>query len=481
MKFVLLALAVIGYCFDINSGCCGKENNGNSKGCCNCCRGGDDGNGGGGVGSKGKKSKKSKPNKKKKNNIGKGGLAGMHSSFKKGNSNPSNSADKDPAGAKGDGNGVVIKIFSNRVEITDGKDVINVEEITSEDKIKKLVHEDFVGSTKVYKYEEDCRYYTPNVIVDNEITATAYFAAIIKIMSDDNYYVICVNREGGDFGGLFVDIDPSSMTILSSEGATSMNAMFLQCTNLSDIDIVKINTVDVTDMASMFSGCSSLESLDLKKFDTSNVKNMSNMFSGCSSLKSLDFEEFDTSSVTDIGAMFSGCSSLESLDLSNFNTSGVSDMSSMFSGCSSLKMVKLSNFNTSNVTNMRYMFRECSALKSLDLSNFITSSVVNMECMFYRCSALEELTLGDTFVIDKVKDMRSMFEECGPIKELDLSKFDFDMCDEDSLSGFISESDILKIIFGKNPTINCLTAVLNAEFEPFNGGITWIRKKLEEH
>ena len=81
-----------------------------------------------------------------------------------------------------------------------------------------------------------------------------------------------------------------------------------------------LNTSNVTNMSFMFVDLSNLTNLDLSNFDTSKVTNMYQMFSNMSKLTSLDLSNFDTSNVTDMNGMFFGCSSLINLDLSNFDT-----------------------------------------------------------------------------------------------------------------------------------------------------------------
>ena len=165
------------------------------------------------------------------------------------------------------------------------------------------------------------------------------------------------------------------------------------------------NTSNVTNMKSMFVNCRNLTSLDVSSFDTSKVTSMESMFYGCSGLTSLDLRNFNTSNVTHTTRMFYGCSSLTSLDVSSFYTSNVISMNYMFYDCASLKSLNLSNFNTSNVTNMAYMFGNCSGLTSLNLSNFDTSKVVGVSNMFNGCVNLKTITMigcGQT-TIDKIE------------------------------------------------------------------------------
>ena len=93
---------------------------------------------------------------------------------------------------------------------------------------------------------------------------------------------------------------------------------------------------------------------------------MSRMFLDCSQLTSVDLSGLDTSGVTDMSSMFSGCSSLTSIDLSALNMSGVTDMSSMFSGCSGLTNIDMSGLDISNVLNMSALFESCHNLNNIE-------------------------------------------------------------------------------------------------------------------
>lgn len=56
------------------------------------------------------------------------------------------------------------------------------------------------------------------------------------------------------------------------QNITSTIFMFLDCSNLTDINLTNLDTSNITDMSYMFIGCSNLTSLDISSFDTRNVK-----------------------------------------------------------------------------------------------------------------------------------------------------------------------------------------------------------------
>ena len=214
----------------------------------------------------------------------------------------------------------------------------------------------------------------------------------------------------------------SGMEYLNTSEVTDMQAMFLECDELEELDLSHFNTSKVKTMASMFSRCSALKNLDLSGFNTANVTTMSSMFQGCMSLTSLNVSSFNTENVTDMTNMFYGCDSLTSLDVSGFNTANVTTMSSMFQECMSLTSLNVSSFNTENVTDMTHMFAGCNSLTSLDLSGFNTDKVTTMYYMFADCSALTSLDIS-RFNTSNVTTMYSMFADCSALTSLDISRF----------------------------------------------------------
>ena len=135
------------------------------------------------------------------------------------------------------------------------------------------------------------------------------------------------------------------------------------CMGHISISVIAGDTKNVTNMVNMFIDCSNLEELNLKNFNTENVTDMSFMFSGCNKLTELDLKNFDTKKVTNMECMFYECSSLENLDIKNFNTEKVTKMQGMFYDCRNLEKLEIGeNFKTENVNRKKQMFDGCNKL-----------------------------------------------------------------------------------------------------------------------
>ncbi|EAD8858091.1 BspA family leucine-rich repeat surface protein [Listeria monocytogenes] len=202
----------------------------------------------------------------------------------------------------------------------------------------------------------------------------------------------------------------------------TMESMFENSYNLTELDVSGLDTSAVTNMKNMFYKCSVLKELDLSNWDTSAVNNMNSMFGYCESLEKLNVSNFDTSSVNDMHYMFRDCKALEKLDVSDFDTSSVTTMLGMFAACNSLEELDVSNFDTSSVTNMYSMFADCELLEKLDVSHFDTSSVTDMRTMFNNCQSLEKLDVSN-FDTSLVTNMQGMFQNCTALKSLYLDNF----------------------------------------------------------
>ena len=232
----------------------------------------------------------------------------------------------------------------------------------------------------------------------------------IRPVTTYEWFMNCTNLTSVDLSKLDFSAD------------NNMAEMFSYCSSLATLDASEWDTSKVQRMGSMFKGCRSLTTLDVPNWDTSSVTVMRSMFSDCSSLASLDVSGWDTSSVEDMDSMFNYCTSLAAIDVKDWDTSKVTAMANMFYYCSSLASLDVSGWDTSSVKNMYSMFAFCSKLVSLDVSGWDTSSVTNMDALFYACAKLSSINV-EGWDTSKVTDMTSMFRGCSSLSTLDVSKW----------------------------------------------------------
>ena len=144
-------------------------------------------------------------------------------------------------------------------------------------------------------------------------------------------------------------------TDTSYKETNNFSKLFSGCTNLTSVNLGKLNTYPNT-MMDLFSGCTNLTEINFGYINTSKVKTMEGMFKDCENLEKVDLNFTNTTSLNNMQWMFQNCSSLENIDLSNFNTENVTNMQEMFSNCTSLKKINLSSFDMRNNINTQRIF-----------------------------------------------------------------------------------------------------------------------------
>ena len=79
------------------------------------------------------------------------------------------------------------------------------------------------------------------------------------------------------------------------------------------------NNKNITSLENMFINLTNIKEIDLSNFDSSKVRNMKHMFYGCTNLNKITFGNMDTSLVENMEGLFINCYNLETIDLSHFN------------------------------------------------------------------------------------------------------------------------------------------------------------------
>ena len=247
----------------------------------------------------------------------------------------------------------------------------------------KIVTQD-VNSSGVYDFQPDEGYDAMKAVKANlTIPSTPVQAIDLKT--------------GIKFGNSTFSAVP--YTLICDSGVTNMRSIFINCENLTTLDLSNFDTSNVTDMGGIFHGCSNLTTLDVSNFNTINVTNMRNMFYNCQSLTTLDLSSFNTINVSEMSYMFNYCKKLTTLDLSSFNTINVTNMGSMFASCNYLTNLDLSNFNTSKVHDMKNMFRSCGNLTTVKVINCDESTKNKILTQLQTDLKSYTWTLGDDGII----------------------------------------------------------------------------------
>ena len=162
----------------------------------------------------------------------------------------------------------------------------------------------------------------------------------------------------------------------------SLNFLFSECHNITEIDFSNFNSTLANEMHMMFYNCISLTSINFKNFDTSNVNDMQEMFKNCMNLTSLDLSSFNTSLLQNIYEMFSNCINLITLNLSNFNLSKTINTQNLFSGCNNLEILDLSNLIVSEETHIISISSNFHSLKYINFNNSCNFNINKCNILF---------------------------------------------------------------------------------------------------
>lgn len=248
---------------------------------------------------------------------------------------------------------------------------------------------------------------------------------------------------------------------LDTSNTVNMSRMFIEMSNIKELDLSHFVTTNVNNMDAMFYKLENIEKLNVSSFDTSKVTDMSSMFSELRKLPVLDISNFDTKNVLTMREMFNNDENMSELifDKTKFDTSNVTSLFYTFNNMYKLKELDVSNFNTSKVTNMSATFREMRAIEKLDVSNFNTSNVTSMSSMFSGISGLSAIDVTK-FDTTKVRNMSQMFSRMPGISSLNLESFDF--TNVSNKNGMFSGDEIKEITLPKTfSDINNNTTNLN--------------------
>lgn len=225
-----------------------------------------------------------------------------------------------------------------------------------------------------------------------------------------------------DFSRMFYNcrnLTTIGLANLDASKALDMSYMFANCEKINSFDFTSdiMTTSNVLNMEGLFLNCGDLTEIDLSGLETNSVTNMARMFEGCERLVTFkNMSYLDTSKVTNMSAMFKNCESLNSvyLEFTGFKTSRVTNMSEMFMGCSKANQFSIANLDTTYVTDFASMFEGCSNVVSLNLQNFNTLAAIDMSKMFMDAKVLTNITVSDKWITDYTNtNIKDMHTNCG--------------------------------------------------------------------
>ena len=265
---------------------------------------------------------------------------------------------------------------------------------------------------------------------------------------------------------------------LNTSEVTKMGNMFMDCGNLTILDLSGFNTSKVTSMNWMFGRCNNLRTIYVGNgWSTASVAYSNYMFNSCTSLVGGQGTTYDSSHTnatyahidggtsnpgyfTEKGPEAYACYTPSNTTLTfyydtqrssrtgttydlntgsdspgwltdfinedvtqvvidpSFANARPTSTKQWFYAMLNLESIQgLRHLNTNMVTNMCSMFGSCTSLTEIDLSGFQTSRVTNMQSMFLACWNVERLDLT-SFNTANVTEMNWMFDECQSLETI---------------------------------------------------------------
>ena len=213
----------------------------------------------------------------------------------------------------------------------------------------------------------------------------------------------------------------SSKVIDSDVRVEQLAYWYTRCTNLTTVDLSKLDASRATTVIGLFAHCHSMTMCLLPKNLYSAIE-LTDMFYQCKSITKVDLNCIgEAREARTLFGLMDGCTALTSLTIPR---QIASDMSYAFSGCNSMdsfafiedwdvspskgflhtfaysgkvKHLNLSKWKSTNAKTYKGMFAACASLESLDISGLSRLESVENFNMFYNCPKLSRVTLGDGF------------------------------------------------------------------------------------
>ena len=304
-------------------------------------------------------------------------------------------------------------------------------------------------------------------------------------------YIKLTGSMNGAFAGLNNLESIEGLELLDTSNVKDMSYMFQKCTSLKSISCIDIETNSALSTKGMFLDCENLTTLDLSTCDMSLVEDMSKMFAGCKGLESIrlpktqnvkNLSEFllETGVSKESGTEIKGSlntancenmscfakdSNIQNINfVENFNTESLKDASYAFSSCSPMS-IDLSNWNMKNVENLNGMFMNCSILKDCNVSGWDMPNLKQCEMMFFYCSSLESIKI-DWTNLPQIGTMRKMFQRCFSLKEVDFSAFDNQHVGD--ARELFKECEVLRVVKVKNFNADASDYMFESSYGFFN-------------
>ena len=200
---------------------------------------------------------------------------------------------------------------------------------------------------------------------------------------------------------------------------TSMYYMFYNSNQLKSVKFGdSFNTSNLYTMYRAFRICSNITEIDLSKLDLTNVETMNGLFYSCSNLKIVVLPENFGVNCVEMSYMFNYCYALDDLNYENLNMSNCNTAYYMFCG-TPFESYNASIFEMTNMIVCEGMFSEMANLKSIDISGWNVKNGNFCGAILSNCTSLETVIMDNTYI--NARGLYAMFYNCTSLKEIDFN------------------------------------------------------------
>lgn len=161
--------------------------------------------------------------------------------------------------------------------------------------------------------------------------------------------------------------------------------------------ISRLDMTGVTDISDMFLNCKNLSKINLDSWYKESFVNLSHTFNGCVVKNGIiDLSKWDFSRVTSLNYTFAETKTNIILP-PGFKNEVIKDLYCTWYNNLGVKRLDLSNLNTSKVNNYGWVFNGASLLEWLDISAFDLSNATSITSFFGNNQRLKHLIIGENF------------------------------------------------------------------------------------
>lgn len=193
----------------------------------------------------------------------------------------------------------------------------------------------------------------------------------------------------------------------------SLEDMFKDCINLTEIVIKDVSLNGITSFSNMFNNCNNLVNSIFENVKCDDVNTTNNMFKNCVRLDYCEFNNTTLPKIQDTSYMFSNCQSLTSIDMSHMICNEWETMVGMFQYCEILQNAFLPSSNDSidlngTLISMSHSFVNCHELNQINLFNINTNNLQDSAYCFSGCTKLNRV--GFVYGIDNLSRYQYTFD-----------------------------------------------------------------------